>query len=107
MPKTHGDSDLLEKQTVKAKTPRMWKVILHNDDYTPFEFVIAMLIKHFGKSAEQGAGIAMDVHHKGQGLVGMFARSIALAKVENVRQDAATARYPLTITCEPEGGSEE
>jgi len=106
MPQTHGNADLLEKQAVKPKTPRMWKIVLHNDDYTPFEFVILMMVKHFNKTPEQGARIAMDVHHKGRGIVGMYPRSIALAKVEAVRAEAAKERFPLEMTCEPEGGSE-
>ena len=84
-----GDVDVMDIQIP------MFKVILYNDDYTTFEFVIMVLMKIFKKSEEEASQITMNVHKKGQGVAGIYPREIAETKVAQVHQAASNAGYPL------------
>jgi ATP-dependent Clp protease adaptor protein ClpS len=113
MPGKHGGTDTLERTIAidvvepKPTLPRKWKVFLHNDDYTPFEFVIATLVVHFAKKPKEAQNIALDVHQRGIGLVGAYPKAIAETKVAIVRTEAENFGFPLEITCEPEGAGDD
>jgi ATP-dependent Clp protease adaptor protein ClpS len=86
----------------KIDQPRMYKVLLHNDNYTTMEFVVTVLIVIFHKPEAEAVRIMLDVHQKGIGVVGVYAREIAETKVQRVMQLAKKAEFPLLCTMEPE-----
>ncbi len=86
----------------RVDTPRMYKVILHNDDYTSMEFVIEILIKIFNKQSSDATAIMLDVHKKGRGICGIYTYDIALTKVAQVQTMAEENQFPLKCSYEEE-----
>lgn len=84
----------------KLKPPSMYKVILHNDDYTPMDFVVDVLRRYFRLAEEKATQIMLDVHYKGKGICGVFTRDIAETKVEQVNLHAREEGHPLLCTME-------
>jgi ATP-dependent Clp protease adaptor protein ClpS len=80
--------------------PPLYKVILINDDYTTFDFVVSVLTGIFGKSVPEAVSITSDVHRKGSGICGVFPRDIAETKVDMVAQSSKKAGFPLRCTME-------
>ena len=89
----------LEEQH-KLDEPKMYRVILHNDNYSTMEFVVEVLMKIFHMSAEQAAKIMLDVHKKGKGICGVYTRDIAATKVTQVHNMAKQRSYPLKCSYE-------
>lgn len=94
------ESDALTREELRE--PRLYRVILHNDDYTTMEFVVLILIDIFRKSAEEAADIMLSVHEKGSGVCGMYPREIAELRVRQVTGRAREAGFPLLCTMERE-----
>lgn len=94
-----GDSSLDTVQRVE--TPRLYRVLLLNDDFTPMDFVVHVLQKFFKKTQDEATVIMLDVHKKGAGTAGVFALEIAEMKVMQVNQFARMSKYPLKCTLEP------
>jgi len=92
--------DLEEK--IETKEPSMYKVLLHNDDYTTMEFVVFVLKKVFHKSQEEAEMIMMSVHKQGTGLCGVYTYEVAESKVFKVTQLAKEQEHPLKCTMEEE-----
>lgn len=86
----------------KIEKPRLWKILLHNDNYTTMDFVVLVLVSVFRKSEAEAVRIMLDVHQKGIGLVGRYTREVAETKVARVTEMAQQAQYPLLCTMEPE-----
>lgn len=86
----------------KQKFPPMYKVILHNDDYTTMEFVVEILISVFGKPLEKAKQIMLNIHNKGKETCGIYPRQIAETKVETVHNLASSKGFPLKSTMEKE-----
>jgi len=86
----------------KFKKPKMYKVIIHNDDYTTMEFVIEVLVKVFHKKVPEATKIMLDVHNKGKGIVGVYTLDIAATKIAQVKQMALESGFPLNLTMEEE-----
>lgn len=86
----------------KITEPKMHRVLLHNDDYTPMEFVVAILESYFNKSEPQATQIMLDVHKKGVGICGVFTKEIAETKTVMVTEKAKMHKYPLRCTHEEE-----
>lgn len=78
----------------------MWKVLFHNDDKTPMDFVTAVLMRFFGHSPQSAYRVMMTVHNKGIGLAGVYALEIAELKQQQVLS-AARPHFPLKVTLEP------
>jgi len=83
-----------------VKPPRLYKVLLLNDDYTPMDFVVLVLQRFFGMDREHATVIMLKVHREGRGLCGIFPRDIAATKVEQVRQFAQQHQHPLACLME-------
>ncbi len=102
MAKTHSaplyDEDVLLEDEVRE--PRLYRVLLHNDDYTSMDFVIFVLVKIFRKNADEAHEIMLSVHERGIGLCGIYTREIAETKVMQVRSMARDAGFPLLCTSE-------
>jgi ATP-dependent Clp protease adaptor protein ClpS len=95
------DDELLEDVEKEVKEPDMYKVVLHNDDYTTKEFVVEVLQSVFHKPAIEATKIMLDVHKKGKGVVGVYTWDIAQTKVAQVHQLAREREFPLKCTVEP------
>lgn len=84
----------------KLQPPRMYKVVLLNDDFTPMDFVIAVLQRFFSMDTEQATRIMLKVHNDGRGVCGVFPRDIAATKVEQVSAFARQHQHPLACIME-------
>lgn len=80
----------------------MYRVLLHNDDYTTMEFVVEILMVVFNKSVESATEIMLNVHRKGIGVCGVYTHEIAETKVETVSRLAQENGFPLKCTMEEE-----
>ena len=100
-PSGEGRTQTLER--TETKRPRLWRVLLLNDDYTPMEFVVMVLERYFRKSAAEAELIMLAVHHKGQGVAGVYTRDIAETKAVQVMDHARREGHPLRVVAEPEG----
>jgi ATP-dependent Clp protease adaptor protein ClpS len=82
--------------------PPLFRVLLHNDDYTTMEFVVEVLVTVFRKSVEEATRVMLNVHHRGIGLCGVFPYELAETKVETVESLARQRGFPLKCTMEKE-----
>lgn len=85
----------------QLKKPPMYKVVMHNDDYTPMEFVVHVLQQMFGHSYEKAMEIMLNIHNNGVGVAGIYPRDIAETKAQMVNREARTAGHPLLTQIEP------
>jgi len=85
----------------RPRQARRYQVVVHNDDYTTMEFVVAMLMKHFHKPPAEAVHIMLMVHHKGAGIAGVYSRDVAETKVAEVIDEAREEGMPLLLTVEP------
>jgi len=100
-----ADSDhreeLVVRQRKAAQRPRLYKVLLHNDDFTTMEFVVDMLERYFRKSRVEATRIMLEVHHRGLGVAGIFTYEVAETKVAQVTAEARQQGMPLKCTVDP------
>jgi len=80
----------------------MWRVLLHNDDYTTFDFVVWVLETIFHKGHGEAFEIMMSVHRTGMGIAGVYTHDVAQTKVKTTRQLAEEHEFPLLVTMEAE-----
>lgn len=92
----------ITKTKKKVKKPPLYKVLLHNDDYTTMDFVVFVLVTIFNKEEEEAVRIMLNVHQQGVGLAGVYTFEIAEAKVQKVIDTARDNEYPLMCSMEPE-----
>ena len=99
-----SDTDVTSKTSpqVKAERPRLHKVILLNDDYTPREFVVLVLKAEFRVTDDQAYRIMMTAHQRGACVVAVYTREIAETKVARATDLARSRGHPLQFTTEPE-----
>ena len=95
-----GNTSVVVKVKPKAKKPSMYKVIMLNDDYTPMEFVVHVLIRFFAKNPEEANKIMLHVHHRGVGVCGVYTFEVAETKVTQVMDFARKHQHPLQCTLE-------
>lgn len=101
------EGDLLTEEITKLKRPDMYRIVLLNDDYTPREFVVWVLIKVFYKSEEEGTRIMLEAHTRGKSIIGVYTYDIARTKVMQVDNLAKQHEHPLKCDMEVEEGGEE
>jgi ATP-dependent Clp protease adaptor protein ClpS len=82
-------------EEIKIEEPKMYKVILLNDDYSTMDFVIEVLMKVFRKTLEQSTVIMLNIHNNGQEVCGVYTHEIALTKSAQVRNMARARNFPL------------
>ena len=92
---SNNDGLALEEAKPKLKRPPMYKVVLHNDDYTPMEFVVEVLETFFVMPREKATQIMLHVHTRGKGVCGIFTRDIAETKVAQVNEYSRKHQHPL------------
>lgn len=104
----HGHGVLEETEsTTKLGRPPLYKVLLHNDDYTTMEFVVFVLQTVFNHGESEALQIMLNVHKQGIGLAGVYTYEVAEMKVDRVTSLAQANEFPLLCTMEEEGGSDE
>jgi ATP-dependent Clp protease adaptor protein ClpS len=86
----------------RLQPPSLWKVLLHNDDYTTQEFVVWVLETVFRKPEPEAVRIMLDVHKRGKGVAGIYPFDVADTKVAQVKTVAEQHEFPLLCTLEPE-----
>jgi ATP-dependent Clp protease adaptor protein ClpS len=95
---TLPESEVKDEQEIRE--PKLYRVILHNDDYTTMDFVIEILISVFHKPAAEATRIMLDVHKKGKGICGVYHYDIAVTKVAQVHKLAHAREFPLKCSLE-------
>lgn len=96
------EEDVATETRERLKKPPLFRVLLHNDDYTTMEFVVEVLKKVFGKSDGDAFQIMWAVHTQGIGCAGVYTYEIAEMKIEKATQMARAQEYPLLCTLEEE-----
>ncbi len=92
--------DSLTKDREDLQEPPLYKVLLHNDDYTTMDFVVMVLETVFAKSTEEATSIMLNVHQQGHGIAGVFTREIGETKVAVVHQISRKNQFPLKCSLE-------
>ena len=102
-PKTGGGQGAVvaERQASKTKPPRMYQVVMLNDDYTPMEFVVVVIQEFFSKDRETATQIMLKIHLDGKAVCGIYSRDVAATKVDQVLDAARQAGHPLQCVSEP------
>ena len=96
-----GSGDLLvEEAPPRVKKPKMYRVIMVNDDYTPMEFVVHVLESFFSMNRQQATKVMLEVHTKGKGVCGIFPYDLAETKATQVVDYARSNEHPLICTVE-------
>ena len=90
------------KTRLKTERPRLHKVILINDDYTPREFVVAVLKDEFRMNEDQAYRVMITAHKRGVCVVAVFAQDVAESKATRATEMGRSKGYPLLFTTEPE-----
>ncbi|RPE70679.1 ATP-dependent Clp protease adaptor protein ClpS [Tibeticola sediminis] len=96
-----GASLVVERQRQRVQPPRLYRVLMLNDDYTPMEFVVEVLQHFFGKDRETATQIMLKIHLEGKGICGVYSRDVAETKVQQVMDAAQQAGHPLQCVAEP------
>ena len=89
-----------ERQTARTQPPRMYQVVLLNDDFTPMEFVVMVLQEYFKRDLETATQIMLKIHHDGRGVCGVYTKDVAATKVELVLAAARRGGHPLQCIME-------
>lgn len=90
-----------ERTNYKIKEPRKYNVIFHNDDFTPMDFVVAVLTEVFYLDSMEAERKMLQIHHEGKSVVGSYSYDIAASKTVKATSLARGFGYPLRITVEP------
>jgi ATP-dependent Clp protease adaptor protein ClpS len=89
-----------ERKAQRVKPPRMYQVLMLNDDYTPMEFVVMVLQQFFQRDLETATLIMLKIHHEGKAVCGVYPKDVAATKVELVVAAARRVGHPLQCTME-------
>ncbi len=104
MPKTQADFDeaVITETERKVEKPPLYKVLLHNDDYTTMDFVVYILRAIFRHSEAEAFRIMLSVHQRGVGVAGVYTYEVAETKAAKTMRLARENEFPLLCTVEPE-----
>ena len=98
MPKIDIEAEL--DYALELEEPQLFKVLLHNDDYTSMDFVVDVLTGIFHKTHAQAEQIMLQIHEKGKAICGVYSFEIAQTKAQQVKQKAKQNEFPLLATIE-------
>ena len=101
-PREGGDTAVATEKKTKTARPRLWRVLLHNDDFTTMEFVVQVLMTVFNKAASEATELMLQVHHRGACVAGVYTHEVAETKVASVERLAREAEFPFLATMERE-----
>ena len=96
------DTDILSETKTKLEKPKLFKVLLHNDDFTTMDFVVFVLQYVFMRDTAEAVTIMLKVHNEGVGLAGVYPYEIATTKADKAMNLARSREYPLLCTVEEE-----
>lgn len=96
------EGETLTAARAETREPQRYRVLMHNDHYTPMDFVVQILRSVFHKPAVEAEEIMLTVHYRGVGVCGCYPAQIAETKVKRVHSEARAAGYPLRCSLEPE-----
>ena len=96
------DTIIRNEDKEDIKRPKKYKVVLHNDDFTPMNFVALLLKLVFNMSDEKAWAITLNVHEKGRGIAGVYSKEVAETKCYKVNETAKAYGHPLKSTFEEE-----
>jgi ATP-dependent Clp protease adaptor protein ClpS len=85
-----------------TESPKKWRVVLHNDDYTTQDFVVFVLTKFFRKPIDEAISIMLKIHTSGKAVVGIYSKDMAETKACDTNDFARHQQFPLLATIEPE-----
>lgn len=94
------EKDVLLEDKAKLKEPSLYKVLMLNDDYTPMDFVVEVLMKFFGQNLSIAEQTMLTIHKKGRAVCGVYTKDIAETKALEVNKFARDASYPLLCDIE-------
>lgn len=92
-----------ERSRTQAKLPRLWQVLIYNDDFTPMDFVVEILVQIFDKEEAAAVALMLDVHHGNYAVAGEYPRDIARTKAAEAQSRARAEGHPLKVeaVCRP------
>lgn len=93
-------SSVKEKSKTKLLVPKKYVVVMHNDDFTPMDFVVNILMEIFNKEYDEAVTIMMQIHKGNRGIVGTYSYDIAQSKAEKAMMLAKEEGYPFRVTVE-------
>ena len=96
-----GGTGVVEETEKKLEKPKLYKVLLHNDDYTTMEFVVMVLMNIFRHQQNEAVRIMLNVHNNGIGVAGVYSYEVAETKAHQTEELARHNEYPLRATVEP------
>lgn len=96
------ETDVLTESETKLEKPKLFKVLLHNDDFTTMEFVVFVLEYVFNRSTADAFAVMLKVHNDGVGIAGIYPYEVATMKAEKTMNLAKAREYPLLCTVEEE-----
>jgi len=91
---------VIDRQIERVQPPKMYRVVLLNDDFTPMEFVVMVIQEYFHKDQESATRIMLQVHLEGKGVCGVYTKDVAATKVEQVVDRSREAGHPLQCRME-------
>lgn len=95
--KNASHTALKEREIYKLKEPHHYAIVMYNDDFTPMDFVVEILMTVFLKSQEEAVGLMMSVHKGGEAVIGRYTYDIAASKRNKALSMARTAGYPFRV----------
>ena len=101
-PDIDGGGEVMTESEIKLEKPKLYKVLLHNDDFTTMEFVIFVLQYVFNREDAEAFTIMLKVHNEGVGIAGVYPYEIANVKCNKAMNLAKSREYPLLCTVEEE-----
>lgn len=101
-PDIDGGNEVITETRTRLEKPKLFKVILHNDDFTTMEFVVFVLQHVFSRSEAEAFTIMLKVHNEGIGVAGLYPYEIATMKANKAMNIAKSREYPLLCTVEEE-----
>lgn len=94
------DTAVITKTVTKVERPKLYNIIMLNDDFTPMDFVVKVLEEIFFKSREDSLAIMLEIHHLGRGIAGTYSREIADEKLNDTLEAAKINGFPLKVIIE-------
>lgn len=96
----------MERARPQLRKPRLYRVVMMNDDYTPMDFVVHVLEDFFHMNREAATRVMLKVHVEGRAVCGVFTRDIAETKADQINQYSLENEHPLLCQTEPEGNDD-
>ncbi|QQG36163.1 MAG: ATP-dependent Clp protease adapter ClpS [Micavibrio aeruginosavorus] len=95
------DVGVIDRIDIRQGKPKMYSVVLHNDDFTPMDFVTTLLSEVFNKNEQQATQLMLKVHNEGKAVAGTYTRDVAETKQNQSTERAQREEHPLRVTVEP------